>query len=93
MPGTLQHFAMVVDTGVVSTPYTVTGEVRVNGATGIASPATAAVSANSGEVAIEDVSSVSILVDDLVNFGATASTFDTFNGGSTMLFGVGFLAA
>jgi hypothetical protein len=93
LQGTLQYFTAISDTGVVSTPYTIAAEVRVNGATAIAAPLTPAVSANTGEVVSEDGSSVTVFVDDLVNFGATASTFDTFNGGSTMLYGVGFLPA
>jgi hypothetical protein len=90
MPGTFQHFLVAVNTQFVNTTYTVTGEVRINGATAI-STTTGSVATNTAQVATDDISTASVAADDLVNFGATTSTSDLFNGGSTIVYGIGFL--
>ncbi len=92
LPGTVRHFLAAVLTGnSVATPYTITAVFRKNDVDAI-SVESATVTANTPQVLIDDATSVAVIADDLVCFGAFASTNDNFNSGSGVAYGIGFEA-
>lgn len=91
VPGTFQHLITAIVTGNVTVSYTWTAVLRVNGASFL--PAvTGTLGANTADLAINDLDTVHVVADDLVNFGGATSTGDGANQGSFPMYAVGFLA-